>query len=405
MKTEHYVAAHKDENILKVSSSGGVFSAVAEYVFSKNGVAFGAAFDPKEKRVIHKCADCFEKIADMRKSKYVWSDYTQCFAELEKAISCGKTVLFTGTPCQCAAVRKKYGEHGNLIILDFYCHATGESDIFKEYLETCLPDCERIDFRGQAENADFNFVFNAWNAQGEKILSERSHDNIYYQLYINSAAVRQACFKCPFSVKRHVSDITMGDFEYKDMAVRYGITVKHPSVLSVNTQKGKEILGELGGSLDFKRLGDDDSEKMSYYYRNHADVKGKWGYNDEIKASFKEDYGKYGFLKAAYKSVYPAECAPLFAAQGKMWRDVWLYGAGKVGRFTKRIIENAFENFNVKGFVVTQKDEPFVGSVRVCDVRELYSENPKANIIVCVVEKKKEEIYGQIKKLGFKNYI
>ena len=38
----HYVAASKDEEILKNSSSGGIFSEIAYCIFKMNGVVFGA---------------------------------------------------------------------------------------------------------------------------------------------------------------------------------------------------------------------------------------------------------------------------------------------------------------------------------------------------------------------------
>lgn len=48
-----YVGHNSNEQIVKKSASGGIFTALADFILEKNGVVFGAAFDNKEKIIKH----------------------------------------------------------------------------------------------------------------------------------------------------------------------------------------------------------------------------------------------------------------------------------------------------------------------------------------------------------------
>ena len=118
--SNHYVGYYNDENILKQSSSGGIFSALAKVILDKGGIVIGAAFNTDLKRVEHICAESFEQLKPMRKSKYVWSEFKTSFDYIEKAIAENRCILFTGVPCQAKVIRKKYGHYDKLYIADLF---------------------------------------------------------------------------------------------------------------------------------------------------------------------------------------------------------------------------------------------------------------------------------------------
>ena len=94
-----FACINKDESIRKKSSSGGIFSLVADYILENNGVVFGAAFDDKFD-VKHIYAENREELSKLRGSKYVQSSIGKSYREAKEFLDNGRKVLFTGTPCQ-----------------------------------------------------------------------------------------------------------------------------------------------------------------------------------------------------------------------------------------------------------------------------------------------------------------
>ena len=119
-----FVVQNKDEEVLKESTSGGAFSAIANYVISKNGIVFGAAFDNNE-TVRHQYVDNYEDLKLFRNSKYVQSLIGNTYKEAKRFLDKGKLVLFSGTPCQLEGLffflRNK--QYENLITIDVVCRA------------------------------------------------------------------------------------------------------------------------------------------------------------------------------------------------------------------------------------------------------------------------------------------
>ncbi|MFR3407762.1 MAG: Coenzyme F420 hydrogenase/dehydrogenase, beta subunit C-terminal domain [Christensenellales bacterium] len=120
------------------SSSGGVFSAIASFVLEQGGVVFGAVFN-ENWFVIHTHAETWEELRPMHGSKYIPSNIEAVYPQVETLLRQGRTVLFTGTPCQVAAVRKwmdmRRVPQEKLYLMDIVCHAVASPAIWKEYLQ------------------------------------------------------------------------------------------------------------------------------------------------------------------------------------------------------------------------------------------------------------------------------
>ena len=99
-----YAAANKDTDVVKSSSSGGIFSKLCEWVLAQDGVIYGAAFD-ENFMVRHMRAETAEEAVKFRGSKYVESTLEDVYAQAEADLRSGKTVLLSGTPCQISALK------------------------------------------------------------------------------------------------------------------------------------------------------------------------------------------------------------------------------------------------------------------------------------------------------------
>ena len=134
-----YACAASDE-IRAKSSSGGMFTLLAEYVLNKGGVICGAAYDEKwnvHHIIINNTAD----LDKLRGSKYIQSDTEKCYSEIEKLLKNGKEVLFSGTPCQVAGLNTFLGrKYDNLLTVDLLCHGAPSRGVWQKYLTESFKD-------------------------------------------------------------------------------------------------------------------------------------------------------------------------------------------------------------------------------------------------------------------------
>lgn len=130
-----YAAKNRNEEIRRQSSSGGIFTPLAESVIRDGGVVFGAKFD-KDWNVVHAWTDTIEGITDFRGSKYVQSTIGDAYREAREFLKQGRKVLFSGTPCQIAGLRKFLRkEYDNLLAVDVVCHGVPSPLVWRKYLE------------------------------------------------------------------------------------------------------------------------------------------------------------------------------------------------------------------------------------------------------------------------------
>ncbi len=212
------IASHNpDAGVRAKSSSGGVFSMLAEATLGSGGTVYGAAFDG-EGRVVHVRVTGPAGLERIRGSKYVYSStgsaMTQALADLEQ----GRPVLFSGTPCQVAAMRKRVGENQRLLLVEVVCHGAPEPRYWERYLaEFCHDnrhtpaDIRSINFRDKSTGWR-GYSFTVGFTDGSKA-SQRAAENPYMRAFIHNFTLRKACFRCPFKYPDgSAADITLGDF-------------------------------------------------------------------------------------------------------------------------------------------------------------------------------------------------
>ena len=99
-----FAAKNKDETVRGVSTSGGVFTLLAQYVLDRGGAVFGAAYDA-DFRVVHRLVERPEELHRLRGAKYAQSRLEGVFSQVKALLAEGRKVLFSGTPCQVAGLR------------------------------------------------------------------------------------------------------------------------------------------------------------------------------------------------------------------------------------------------------------------------------------------------------------
>ncbi len=270
---EAYAAKHTSAEIKLKSSSGGMFSALSEVILHEGGVVFGAAFD-KDWNVVHTYAENIEDLDKLRRSKYVQSDIGKTYQRAKIFLDTGRTVLFTGTPCQIAGLCNYLGKaYGNLLTADIICHAAPSPAVWQKFLHENLdvPAIKAINFREKKIGwSTFYLSFltpHGLNAHGNtKTFAEKVHfklraataaaivyRNTFLNAFLSELINRPSCHTCHFKgLNQRLSDFTLGDL----WGTWPGIITKQDkkygmSALLVNTAKGKVVFEKIDSVLDF----------------------------------------------------------------------------------------------------------------------------------------------------------
>ena len=279
-----YAAINPDEAVRMKSSSGGIFSMLADATIAQGGVVFGARFD-SHFEVEHASADTRQGIEAFRGSKYLQSRISNTYTEARALLRQGRKVLYTGTPCQIAGLKKFLGKDADnalLLTADVVCHGAPSPKVWRSYLDLItaskagkntesLPQNARADIsaiafrdkstgwkkfgmvvlKSSAGKADENSEWSSLNAEktDNVLLHETLDKNLFMQVFLKDLCLRPACHRCPAKAGRSGSDITLADY--------WGIANHHPqcdddkgtSLLMVNTNAGEQAIAQLGAQL------------------------------------------------------------------------------------------------------------------------------------------------------------
>lgn len=256
MDTKIYGAYTINEEIRKKSSSGGVFYWLAHYVIKKNGVVFGARFN-KEWEVEHDYCETSDRILGFMGSKYVQSKIGSSYIKVKEFLERGRTVLFSGTPCQIAGLKKFLGKsYNNLILIDIICHGVPSPKVWKKYLieitENDIKSIDNINFRNK-KTGWYQYSTDIHFTNGNEI-SSTYNSNIYMKGFLQDIYLRPSCYNCAFKGIQRCSDITLADYWGVDKDCSKLYDNKGTSLLIVHTKKGEEMLEELKRKLVLKKV-------------------------------------------------------------------------------------------------------------------------------------------------------
>ncbi len=235
-----------DDGIREKSASGGVFTLLAELALEKNAYICGAAFNEDYRSAHHIMINEAEDLDKLRRSKYMQSENGNIHNMVKEKLNAGEFVMFTGTPCQCAAIKaflKKPYE--NLLTVDLICHGTPSPLAWNKFLD---------EIASGKEITDVNFRYKGlkgWSvtthiefADGTEY-TKHSKDDLFEQAATKNFISRKSCGTCQFARVPRQADITIGDFwdihKYKkELDDRKGT-----SAVIINTEKGKRFFEEM----------------------------------------------------------------------------------------------------------------------------------------------------------------
>lgn len=275
---EVFAAYNKNEEIRRESSSGGVFTLLAEKVIDEGGVVFGAAFDDQW-QVILDFSESKQGLSRFRGSKYVQADVRETFRQCERFLKAGRKVLFSGTPCQIAGLRRYLGkDYEHLLTVDVICHGVPSPKVWRKYLYEVrqksqkrtavrrllekvpfcsslkpLPLIKGIRFRDKSDGwKKYRFVLELAEASADgkqssvlsslKTIDEPFYENVYMKAFLQNLDLRPSCHHCRAKSGMSNSDLTIADFWGIQNVASQMDDDKGTNLILVNTVKGEKYL-------------------------------------------------------------------------------------------------------------------------------------------------------------------
>ena len=248
---ESYAFANNNESIRYESSSGGVFSALTKKLFDDGGedtFVFGAGYSDDLKSVIHSLTNDYNTIQIFRGSKYTQSNINDSFKDCKNLLESGKTVCFSGTPCQIGGLKKYLGrDYDNLFTVDFICHGVPSPMLWRKYVEyrEGIAGAKATRTSSRRKNDGWK-KYSLWFAfaNHNEYCQDLTKDP-YMQMFLKNVCLRKSCYGCKFKTLDRQSDITMADFwgiqeEYPELDDDKGI-----SFVVIHSEKGKKLFDSL----------------------------------------------------------------------------------------------------------------------------------------------------------------
>ncbi len=263
-KQDVYAAWNRNSKTRKSSTSGGVFSVAANKIFENGGIVFGVEWD-ENFNTRHCAIKTPEDLYRINGSKYVQSATGDVYKQVKESLLSGVLVLFSGTPCQVAALKSFLGKtYKNLYTIDVVCHGVPSYEVFNRHLKEISGNNV-----SDIKNVFLRYKKPCWNFSSVKIdfCSGKSYitptvEDAYFNLFNFNFSLRESCHNCKYTSVNRESDITLCDFwGYSPKSFRMSDFDKGVSGVLINTEKGKKLFSEINNSMVFEKKDISDIKK------------------------------------------------------------------------------------------------------------------------------------------------
>ncbi|WP_290762987.1 Coenzyme F420 hydrogenase/dehydrogenase, beta subunit C-terminal domain [Fibrobacter sp. UBA4297] len=215
------VAAYaKNESVRLQSSSGGIFTVLAERILDDGGVVVGVAQLGKAHFghivVVNKA-----ELSRLRGSKYVQADVGLVYQKIRSLLKAGRKVLFSGTPCQVAGLYAVLGNaatSADLFTVDVVCHGSPSVKVFEKYVAEIEKDKSAL-----VNSTRFRDKRNGWRLfsmtsslntiSGDCFqFSKTLREDKFMRVFLQNICLNTSCADCHYGKLPRIADITLGDY-------------------------------------------------------------------------------------------------------------------------------------------------------------------------------------------------
>lgn len=305
-----YAAEHKNLEVVFDSTSGGMFSALADIMYKSNGFVGGAIFN-EDFSVKHYISNDKNDLPKLRSSKYLQSHLDGFYNQVKDLLNAGEKVLVCGTPCQMAALRAfLQKDYENLIIADFICRGINSPKVWRKYLDSFEERYGSKVVYCKAKSKEYG-----WRNLTQKVVLENG--KAYYETkdqsnftkgYLRTGVYcRPSCYECKFKGYPRIADITLADFwgiENVDTSMEKNLGT---SLVMVNSQKGAKYFEEVKKRINYVNVPFQSIEAGNPSLNKSLDspsIRREQFFDDLDKMSFLKLAEKYNFdRKIGHKTI------------------------------------------------------------------------------------------------------
>lgn len=260
-----YAAYAKNDRLRLDSSSGAVFSLLAEWILRQYGVVYGVAMSQDCRyaefvRVDDQCG-----LPRLRGSKYLQAKIGNTYQRVKADLESGLTILFSGTGCQVNGLKGFLGkEYNNLYCVDVICHGVPSPELWREYVEY-----NEEKKRSKLVSINFRCKDDSWIDFGIKRIN-KNHRAMYVSkdkdpfmlMFLRDYCLRPSCYECVAKGKK-LSDLTIADFWGVDKIVSGMNDGKGVSLVITRTDKGQYLFDDISGDMILQKVSYEDGVKSN----------------------------------------------------------------------------------------------------------------------------------------------
>lgn len=279
-----YAAIRKNnDNMLLSSASGGIFATIAHEIIKNNGVIYGCSMEKEDNKLIpkHIRIEDEDNINKLQGSKYVKSVIGEIYKNVKNDLKSGRIVLFSGTPCQVAALKKyllvSKVDTSNLYTMDLICHGIPSIKMFRDYIDYLEKNINGkitdIYFRDKKYGNKLRGTIYYKLNDSDDIKSKPLYSRLstYYKMFLFGEIYRENCYSCKYANCNRVGDITIGDFwgcknecsEWYQKIMTMHKNKPSVSCVLVNNEKGSQLFDSYCKDFEFKETEFDSISKYN----------------------------------------------------------------------------------------------------------------------------------------------
>lgn len=222
------ISTNKKETL--ASSAGGIAYELGKKILLSDGIVYGVVMDANL-NTKHIRIDNILALQNTQGSKYAQSFIGDTYRKVKEDLKRKKDVLFIGSPCQIAGLRKYLNDdYDNLITVDFVCHGNVPNEYIRNYVKAINKETTKVTFKEKRK-----YCLKLY--KGNKVIKKQKNDKYLYA-FSKNISLKESCYHCVYAKNRRVGDITLGDFWKLDSDIPY-------SIIMINTHKGQKIIDNL----------------------------------------------------------------------------------------------------------------------------------------------------------------
>lgn len=264
-KIEFYGAYNKEIDVVKVSSSGGIFWILAKYIIANNGVVYGVE-QPSTYEVLHSRAETLERCEKFRRSKYLQSNVKMTYTNVKNDLELKRQVLFTGTPCQIAGLYSFLGKiYENLYTCDVVCHGVPSIAVYKKYIS----EFERK-HNSKVINVRWRDKVKGWGPnrvtlflENGKEVTSISQENMFQKGFLDNVYLRPSCYECKYARFPRIGDISLADFWGYEGELSKKNSNSGLSIIILSSLKGTELFNNIKNELVYHSVSEEYVKQKS----------------------------------------------------------------------------------------------------------------------------------------------